>query len=138
MFTWGKHKAIVAAAFAAGAASAARLATVPTVTAAERDRILNRFNDTGNEVPQTTLDALVREACRQFATRPALSFGAETLTYAQLDADVERLREADRGRHRRHRDRPVSAVGHTAIDTASPPLACARPAASAAARIRSS
>ncbi|MCC6165523.1 MAG: amino acid adenylation domain-containing protein [Acidobacteria bacterium] len=77
------------ATFLARALRAERLATVPTVTDAERDRVLVAFNDTQHEVEVTTLDRLISESCGTFAGRDALVFGEQTLTYAGLAADVD-------------------------------------------------
>src|SRR5919199_1961101 len=61
------------------------------LSAAERHRILVEWNDTAAPYPEVAVAALADEqvACRPDA--PAVTFGATTLTYGELDAEAGRL-----------------------------------------------
>src|ERR687886_305234 len=61
------------------------------LSAAERHRILVEWNDTAAPYPEVAVAALADEqvACRPDA--PAVTFGATTLTYGELDAQAGRL-----------------------------------------------
>nr|WP_322724278.1 non-ribosomal peptide synthetase [Streptomyces spongiae] len=57
---------------------------------AERDSVLVRWNDTTHDVPATTLPELFRAQVARTPDALALVFGEQRLTYAELDARVER------------------------------------------------
>ena len=57
----------------------------------ERQRILVDWNDTACEVPPTTLPALFEAQVRRSPEATALVFEESTLTYAQLNAQANRL-----------------------------------------------
>ncbi|WP_461089341.1 amino acid adenylation domain-containing protein [Streptomyces incanus] len=57
----------------------------------ERHELLVRRNDTGHEVPATTLNGLLAEQAARTPDAPALVFEDTTLTYAALDARANRL-----------------------------------------------
>ncbi len=73
------------AAFIEAALGAETLAQVPIATAAETVRELETFNATDHPVPDTTLTALLEQAMQRTPDAPALTFGDETLSYAELD-----------------------------------------------------
>ncbi|WP_172638905.1 non-ribosomal peptide synthetase [Streptomyces tailanensis] len=58
---------------------------------AARALVLEEFNDTGRELPVTTLVAPIEEQVRRTPDATALVFGGETLTYAEFDARADRL-----------------------------------------------
>jgi amino acid adenylation domain-containing protein len=58
---------------------------------AERALVLEEFNDTGRELPVTTLVAPIEEQVRRTPDATALVFGSETLTYAEFNARANRL-----------------------------------------------
>ncbi|MGW3819375.1 non-ribosomal peptide synthase/polyketide synthase [Streptomyces sp. NPDC005046] len=55
----------------------------------ERLLVVERWNDTAHEVPPTTLPRLFRAQAARTPDAPALVFGEQRLTYADLDARVE-------------------------------------------------
>ncbi|MGJ3561502.1 AMP-binding protein [Streptomyces sp. INA 01156] len=57
----------------------------------ERHELLVRRNDTGHEVPATTLNGLLAEQAARTPDASALVFEDTTLTYAELDARANRL-----------------------------------------------
>ncbi|WP_328222227.1 non-ribosomal peptide synthetase [Streptomyces sp. NBC_00310] len=57
---------------------------------AERESVLVRWNDTGHDVPATTLPELFRAQVARTPDALALVDGEQRLTYAELDARVER------------------------------------------------
>ncbi|MHA5055136.1 condensation domain-containing protein, partial [Streptomyces sp. SD15] len=57
----------------------------------ERTRVLTDWNDTGREVPGLTLPELFRAQVAATPAATALVFEGAALTYAELDARVERL-----------------------------------------------
>ncbi|MFD5495941.1 amino acid adenylation domain-containing protein, partial [Streptomyces sp. NPDC127091] len=57
----------------------------------ERHELLVRRNDTGHEVPATTLNGLLAEQTARTPDASALVFEDTTLTYAELDARANRL-----------------------------------------------
>ncbi|MDX2694240.1 non-ribosomal peptide synthetase [Streptomyces ipomoeae] len=57
---------------------------------AERESVLVRWNDTGREAPSTTLPELFRAQVARTPDALALVCGEQRLTYAELDARVER------------------------------------------------
>ncbi|MFE9749522.1 amino acid adenylation domain-containing protein [Saccharothrix saharensis] len=60
----------------------------------ERDTVLVAWNDTARTVPDTTLPALFTAQARRTPDAVALVAEGQTLTYAELDARVERLAAA--------------------------------------------
>ncbi|WP_030602513.1 non-ribosomal peptide synthetase [Streptomyces fulvoviolaceus] len=56
----------------------------------ERESVLRHWNDTAHEVPATTLPELFRAQVDRTPDALALVFGEQRLTYAELDARVER------------------------------------------------
>ncbi|WP_226941665.1 non-ribosomal peptide synthetase [Pseudooceanicola spongiae] len=67
------------------------LAGVPTLTQAETVQHLVTRNATGHSVPETTLVALTRAQIAATPEAEALVFGAERLTYAELDRRSDTL-----------------------------------------------
>ncbi|MEU9167206.1 amino acid adenylation domain-containing protein [Streptomyces sp. NPDC048420] len=57
---------------------------------AERHTVLGAWNDTAHDVPATTLPELFRAQAARTPDALALVFGEQRLTYAELDARVER------------------------------------------------
>ncbi|CAM5354015.1 amino acid adenylation domain-containing protein [Streptomyces abikoensis] len=60
-------------------------------TAAEREQVLTEFNDTAAELPPTTLIGPVEARAARTPHATALVHGAETLTYAELNARANKL-----------------------------------------------
>ncbi|MFC8964999.1 non-ribosomal peptide synthase/polyketide synthase [Streptomyces sp. NPDC057094] len=56
----------------------------------ERALVVERWNDTAHQVPPTTLPELFRAQAARTPDAPALVFGEQRLTYAELDERVER------------------------------------------------
>jgi enterobactin synthetase component F len=103
----GERLAALLRAGAVPGAVAQPLAALPVVLPAERERVLDAFNDTAHAVPRTTLPALFAQQVRRTPEAEALRCGGVSLTYAELDARAERLA----GRLRAHgagRDRIVA------------------------------
>ncbi len=67
------------------------LGTLDVLTAAERDQLLVAFNDTAHDVPSLTLTQLVEAQVARTPDAVAVLAGAESLTYAELDARANRL-----------------------------------------------
>ena len=67
------------------------LATVPWLTEAERDLVVNRFNDTAGELPDVSVPALFAAQAARTPEAVALRADGVTVTYAQLDAAADRL-----------------------------------------------
>lgn len=68
------------------------LAELPIMRAAERDRITREWNRTESTLPSDArLDRLFALQALANSNKVAVSFGATSLTYAQLDADSNRL-----------------------------------------------
>ncbi|WP_181143564.1 non-ribosomal peptide synthetase [Streptomyces cinnamoneus] len=65
----------------------------------ERRRVLDEWNDTARQVPDTTLTALLQEQAARTPAAPALRSAGTELTYAELHARANRLARllADRG-----------------------------------------
>ncbi|MCG8914792.1 amino acid adenylation domain-containing protein [Actinokineospora sp. PR83] len=64
---------------------------VDVLTAGERAQVLDGWNDTATEVPDTTLTALLAEAAARTPEAEALVFEDRSLTYAEFDAEANRL-----------------------------------------------
>ncbi|MEV8435783.1 amino acid adenylation domain-containing protein [Actinosynnema sp. NPDC051121] len=64
------------------------------VLGAERDKVLVAWNDTARAVPDTTLPALFTAQARRTPDAVALITEDERLTYAELDARIDRLAAA--------------------------------------------
>ncbi|KPI15380.1 amino acid adenylation domain protein [Actinobacteria bacterium OK074] len=80
---------------AAVAAPDRPIGTIDLVRAGERHRLLVRNNDTGTEPPQVRcLPELFAERVRAAPDAVAVAGGAESLTYAELDARANRLAHA--------------------------------------------
>ncbi|WP_280498957.1 non-ribosomal peptide synthetase [Nocardia farcinica] len=71
--------------------AAAKVWELPVVTAAERERTLVEWNDSAQDVPDTTLVALLDAQIPRTPDRIALDFEGATLTYAEFDERVNRL-----------------------------------------------
>ncbi|MFG1665914.1 amino acid adenylation domain-containing protein, partial [Streptomyces sp. Y7] len=61
------------------------------LTAEERHRILDEWNDTAREVPDDTLTELLERQAARTPQREALAFEGTSLTYAELHARADRL-----------------------------------------------
>src|SRR5690606_29660147 len=72
--------------FISTALNAASLAAVPTLTPAEELHWIHTVNNTAHPVARTYLWTLIEAAIQRFPSGSALEFGAQSLTYAQLDA----------------------------------------------------
>ena len=72
-------------AFLAAAVGAARLAEVPTATAAETHRWIHDVNATDHPVPDVTLTALLESSMRRAPEATALVSDVESLTYGDVD-----------------------------------------------------
>jgi amino acid adenylation domain-containing protein len=64
---------------------------LPMLPAAERDLVLERWNDTAHPVPAVTLVDLLAAQAARTPEAPAVSFGAGTVSYAALDRWSNRL-----------------------------------------------
>ncbi|MBW5422927.1 amino acid adenylation domain-containing protein, partial [Streptomyces sp. BG9H] len=58
---------------------------IDALDAAERDQVLNRFNDTATAVPELTIPELFEGQVARTPDAPAVVCGESTLTYRQLD-----------------------------------------------------
>ncbi|NGO79094.1 amino acid adenylation domain-containing protein [Streptomyces sp. YC504] len=67
------------------------LATHGIATAAERALVLDEFNNTAHDVPPTTLIGPIEAQAVRTPDATALVFGAESLTYAELNTRANRL-----------------------------------------------
>ncbi|MGN2635816.1 amino acid adenylation domain-containing protein [Nocardia takedensis] len=70
---------------------AAAVWDLPVTTEDERELTLLEWNDAQQEVPETTLPALLDAQIAATPDRVALDFEGDTLTYAEFDARVNRL-----------------------------------------------
>ncbi|MFD7033018.1 amino acid adenylation domain-containing protein, partial [Streptomyces sp. NPDC059917] len=68
-----------------------RIGRADLLTAAERRQVLDDWNDTDAEVSQESLAALFEAQVRRTPHSPAVRFGSDELTYAQLNARANRL-----------------------------------------------
>ncbi|MFJ9351606.1 non-ribosomal peptide synthase/polyketide synthase [Streptomyces sp. NPDC101237] len=68
-----------------------RVGTLDILNATERALVLNEFNDTGHGVPEGTLPDLFRAQAARTPAATAVVFEDTALTYAELDARVDRL-----------------------------------------------
>ncbi|HEV2783795.1 MAG TPA: amino acid adenylation domain-containing protein, partial [Actinophytocola sp.] len=64
---------------------------LPMLTEPERRRVLREWNDTGHEVPRTTLPALLDAQAARTPDAPAVVFDGAELSYAELHAWANRL-----------------------------------------------
>jgi amino acid adenylation domain-containing protein len=67
------------------------LGDLPILTPKERETLLVRWNETSTPIPANTLHGLVQAQASRTPDAPALRFEAETLTYAQLEAEANLL-----------------------------------------------
>ncbi|WDO04600.1 non-ribosomal peptide synthetase [Streptomyces murinus] len=70
---------------------------LPVVLAEERELILGAWNDTARDYPGTTVVDDIEAQVRRTPDAVAVTFGDESLTYAELDARAERVALALRG-----------------------------------------
>lgn len=68
-----------------------RLGDIDVLAPAERQRLLVEWNDTGFEVPRTTLPDLLEAQVARTPDLPAVQMGATVLSYAELNARANRL-----------------------------------------------
>ncbi|MFE7620583.1 amino acid adenylation domain-containing protein, partial [Streptomyces sp. NPDC057496] len=66
------------------------IGAIDVLEAAERNRLLVEWNDTGRDVPVRTLSQIFEDAVAATPDAPALLGGRTPLSYAELDARVER------------------------------------------------
>ncbi|GLW91316.1 hypothetical protein Aglo03_21320 [Actinokineospora globicatena] len=64
---------------------------IPALTGADRERVLVEWNDTAVDVPNTTLTALLIEQAARTPDAQALAYEGREWTYAEFDAEVNRL-----------------------------------------------
>lgn len=68
------------------------LARLPMLSRAQQEKMLVQWNATNQDYPREyTLARLVQEQAEQTPQRPALTFGAETLSYAELNGRANQL-----------------------------------------------
>ncbi len=72
------------------ALQAESLATVQTLGPVEWQHWVHGVNQTGHDVPDTTLSALTQASCRDHAGRIALRFGERVISYREFDTMVGR------------------------------------------------
>jgi amino acid adenylation domain-containing protein len=84
-----RHRALLG--WLADAGPEDRVAEATIMSAAERELIVERWNDTAAPVPARTLPRLFAEHVARRPTAPAVISDAETLDYAELDQRAERL-----------------------------------------------
>ncbi|MFI1227665.1 MULTISPECIES: amino acid adenylation domain-containing protein [unclassified Streptomyces] len=68
-----------------------RIGQIDILSPAERTRLLSEWNGTGQEIRPATLPRLFEEQAAKTPDRPALSFGAESISYGELNARANRL-----------------------------------------------
>lgn len=86
------------AAFIAAALDAETLGEVPIATPEEAQRELETFNATDYPLADVTLTALLEQAMAATPDAPAVTFGDQTLTYAELDQRTAALAAVLRAR----------------------------------------
>ncbi|MEV6971962.1 amino acid adenylation domain-containing protein [Kitasatospora sp. NPDC093806] len=69
----------------------ARLSTLPLLSDAERAQVLDGWNATDHAGPERTLPELFAERAARTPDAPAVTAGAQRITYAELDARSNRL-----------------------------------------------
>ncbi|WP_037305805.1 non-ribosomal peptide synthetase/MFS transporter [Amycolatopsis orientalis] len=74
-----------------------RLSEMDILDVAQRELVLERWNATTAEFPQTTLQALVEEQAARTPDAPAVTFRGASLTYRELDERANRLAHRLRG-----------------------------------------
>ncbi len=84
----GRFTRVVAA---VAADSSVAVDAIDLVDDDERRELLHGFNATTRELPETTIDALVREATAKRPTAVAVEDANGTITYAELDVRVNRV-----------------------------------------------
>ncbi|MFE3525644.1 amino acid adenylation domain-containing protein [Streptomyces sp. NPDC059161] len=67
------------------------LSQVELLSADEREQVLVGWNDTARAIDPATLPQLIEEQAARAPERPALVFGDESITYAELNARANRL-----------------------------------------------
>jgi amino acid adenylation domain-containing protein len=67
------------------------LGELPLLTHAERELMLDRWNDTFAPVPEHTMYSLVEAQVQRTPDAPAVTFEDRTLTYAQLEREANRF-----------------------------------------------
>jgi amino acid adenylation domain-containing protein/non-ribosomal peptide synthase protein (TIGR01720 family) len=67
---------------------------LPLLTAAERQEMLETWNQTARDFPAECLHSLVAAQARRTPRQTAISFEGQTLTYAELDARANQLAHA--------------------------------------------
>ncbi|HEX7240350.1 MAG TPA: amino acid adenylation domain-containing protein, partial [Longimicrobiaceae bacterium] len=70
---------------------AREVGTLSLLSAGERARLLEEWNHTAREYPRESVHALFAAQAARTPHAPALVFGGETLTYAELDREAARL-----------------------------------------------
>ncbi|MEU2080046.1 amino acid adenylation domain-containing protein, partial [Streptomyces sp. NPDC013489] len=73
------------------AAPGGRVAGTDLLSAAERRQVLGEWNDTAAPTPALTVPQLIELQVARTPDAPAVTYGAETLTYAELNARANRL-----------------------------------------------
>ncbi|GGO48403.1 non-ribosomal peptide synthetase [Streptomyces lasiicapitis] len=68
-----------------------RVAQVPVLDEAERDRLVRGWNDTGRSVPEVSLTELLAEQVRETPDAVAVVFEGTEWSYAELDGRANRL-----------------------------------------------
>jgi amino acid adenylation domain-containing protein len=68
-----------------------RISELPLLSPAERRQVLEAWNDTRAELPETTVASLFLEQARHTPEAVAVARGEERLTYADLDRESRRL-----------------------------------------------
>ncbi|MFD4508060.1 amino acid adenylation domain-containing protein, partial [Streptomyces sp. NPDC058457] len=86
---------------------AVRIGTIDILGTDERRRMLEDWNDTSAPMPDATVLELFEDQCARTPDAPAVVDGAESVTYAELDARANRLAHLLRG----HGIGPESMVG---------------------------
>jgi amino acid adenylation domain-containing protein/FkbM family methyltransferase len=83
------HLDTLLSAFAAGPGRS--LSELPLLTAGERRRMLEEWNDTAAPYPQACVHQMFEAQVAQTPHAPALVFGHRELTYAELNRDANRI-----------------------------------------------